>query len=67
MVKRQQFDNNLVFNPEKTKFMLFSPKRMSTKHKHNEMSNKVMISNSSTLDRVTNSIILGVIFDESLN
>ena len=35
-------DNNLVFNPRKTKFMLFSTKQMSTKHKLNEMSNKVM-------------------------
>ena len=35
-------DNNLVFNPKKTKFMLFSTKQMSTKHKLNEMCNKVM-------------------------
>ena len=60
-------DNNLVFNPEKTKFMLFSPKQMSTKHKLNKMSNKVIINNNSTLDRVTNSSILGVNFDENLN
>ena len=38
-------DNNLVFNPKKTKFMLFSTKQMSTKHKLNEMSNKVIINN----------------------
>ena len=63
-------DNNLVFNPKKTKFMLFSTKQMSAKHKLNEMSNKVqqqMINNNSTLDRVTNSRILGVNFDENLN
>ena len=60
-------DNNLVFNPTKTKFVLFSMKQMSTKHKLNEMSNKVMINNSSTLDRVTNSRILGVNFDKNLN
>ena len=60
-------DNNLVFNPKKTKFMLFSTKQMSTKHKLNEMFNKVMINNNSTLDRVTNSRILGVNFDEKLN
>ena len=35
-------DNNLVFNPKKTKFMLFSTKQMSTRHKLNEMCNKVM-------------------------
>ena len=46
--------------------MLFSTKQMSTKHKLNEMS-KVMINNNSTLDRVTNSGILGVNFDENLN
>ena len=40
---------------------------MSTKHKLNEMSNKVMINNNSTLERVTNSRILGVNFDENLN
>ena len=40
---------------------------MSTKHKLNEMSNKVMINNNSTLDRLTNSRILGVNFDENLN
>ena len=60
-------DNNLVFNPKKTKFMLFSTKQVSTKHKLNEISNKVMINNNSTLDRVTNSRILGVNFDENLN
>ena len=58
-------DNNLVFNPNKTKFM-FSTKQMSIKHKLNEMSNKVMINNNSTLDRVTNLKILGVNFDENL-
>ena len=47
-------DNNLVFNPKKSKLMLFSTKQMSTKHKLNEMFNKVMINNNSTLDRVTN-------------
>ena len=31
------------------------------------MSNKVMINNNSTLERVTNSRILGVNFDENLN
>ena len=36
-------DNNLVFKPKKTKHMLFSTKQMSTKHKLNEMSKKVMI------------------------
>ena len=60
-------DNNLVFHPKKTKFMLFSTKQMSTKHKLNEMSNKVMINENSSLDRVTNSRILGVNFDENLN
>ena len=40
---------------------------MSTKHKLNEMSNKVMINNNSSLDRVTNSRILGINFDENLN
>ena len=60
-------DNNLVFNPKKTKFMLFSTKQMSIKHKLNEMSNKVMINNNSTLDRVTHSRILGVNFDENLS
>ena len=60
-------DNNLVFNPKKTKFMLFSTKQMSTKYKLNEMSSKVMINDNSTLDRVTNSRILGVNFDENLN
>ena len=40
---------------------------MSTKYKLNEMSNKVMINNNSTLDRVTNSRILGANFDENLN
>ena len=60
-------DNNLVFNPKKTKFMLLSTKKMSTKHKLNEMSNKVMINNNSTLDRVTNSRILGVNLDKNLN
>ena len=40
---------------------------MSTKHKLNEMSNKVMIINNSALDKVTNSRILGVNFDENLN
>ena len=39
--------------------MLFSTKQMSTKHKLNEMSNKVMIINNSTLDRIN--------FDENLN
>ena len=51
-------DNNLVFNPKKTKFILFITKQMSTKHKLNEMSKKVMINDNSTLDRVTNSRIL---------
>ena len=60
-------DNNLVLNPKKTKFMLFSTKQMLTKHKLNEISNKVMINNNSILDRVTNSRILGVEFDENLN
>ena len=60
-------DNNLVFNPKKTKFILFITKQMSTKHKLNEMSKKVMINDNSTLDRVTNSRILGVNFDENLN
>ena len=46
--------NNLVIKSKKTKFMLFSMKQMSTKHKLNEMSNKVMMNNNSTLDRVTN-------------
>ena len=41
-------DNNVVFNPKKTIFMLFSMKQMSTKHKLNEISNKVMINNNST-------------------
>ena len=40
---------------------------MSTKHKLNEMSNKKMINNNSTLDRVTNSRISGVNFNENLN
>ena len=40
---------------------------MSTKHKLNEMSNKVMINNNSTLDRITDSRILGINFDENLN
>ena len=57
-------DNNLVFNLKKTIFMLFSTKQMSTKHKLNEMFNKVMINSNSTLDRVTNSRILGVNFEE---
>ena len=43
-------DNNLTFNPKKTKFMLFSTKQMSTKYKLHEMSNKVMINKNSTLD-----------------
>ena len=60
-------DNNLVFNPKKTKFILFITKQMSTKHKLNEMSKKVMINDNSTLDRVTNSRILRVNFDENLN
>ena len=30
-------DNNFVFNPPKTKFLLFSTKQMSIKHKLNEM------------------------------
>ena len=41
-------DNNVVFNPKKTIFMLFSMKQMSTKHKLNEISNKVIINNNST-------------------
>ena len=48
-------------------FMLFGTKQMSTKHKLNEMSNKVMINNNPTLDRVSNLRILGVNFDENLN
>ena len=40
---------------------------MSTEHKLNEMSNKVMINNNSTLDRVRNSRILGVNFNENLS
>ena len=40
---------------------------MSIKHKLDEMSDKVMINNNSTLDRVTNSRILKVNFDENLN
>ena len=40
---------------------------MSTKHKLNEMSNEAMINKNSTLDRVTDSRILGVNFDKSLN
>ena len=40
---------------------------MSTKQKLNEMSNKVMSKNNSTLGRVANSIILGVNFDENFN
>ena len=47
--------------------MLLSTKQMSTKHKLNEMSNKEMINNNSTLDRGPNSRILGVNFDENLN
>ena len=47
--------------------MLFSAKQMSTKQKLNEMSNKVMSKNNSTLGRVANSIILGVNFDENFN
>ena len=40
---------------------------MSTKQKLNEMFNKVMSKNNSTLGRVTNSRILGVNFDENFN
>ena len=40
---------------------------MSTKHKLNEISNKKMINNNSALDRVTNSRISGVNFNENLN
>ena len=40
---------------------------MSIKHKLDEMSDKVMINNNSTLDRVTNSRILGVNFNKNLN
>ena len=40
---------------------------MSTKDKLNEMSNKKMINNNSALDRVTNSRILGVNFNENLS
>ena len=60
-------DNNVVFNPKKTRFMLFSTKQMSTKHKLNKMSNKVTMNDNSTLDRVTNSRILGVNFDKNLD
>ena len=60
-------DSNLVFNPKKTKFMLFSTKQMFTKYKLNEMSNKVMINSNSTLDRVTNSRIFGVNFEANLS
>ena len=41
-------DSNVLFNPKKTIFMLFSMRQMSTKHNLNEISNKVMINNNST-------------------
>ena len=53
--------------PRKLNLCCLVRNKCRPKHKLNEMSNKVMINNNSTLDRVTNSRILGVNFDENLN
>ena len=58
-------ENNLTTNVIKTKCMLFSTKRMSTLHQLPEKNLNVTLANK-TLERVSETKLLGIHFDEHL-
>ena len=60
-------DCGLLLNPKKSKFMLFSSKRMSTVHSLNDGNVCEIIQDDNPLERVSDYKLLGVIFNEHLD
>ena len=60
-------DCGLLLNPKKSKFMLFSSKRMSTVHSLNDGNVCEIKQDDNPLERVSDYKLLGVIFNEHLD
>ena len=58
-------EQNLLFNNEKTKFMIFSTTQMSTKHKLCDKTNLISYNNK-PIERTENTKILGIQFQQNL-